>query len=229
MASYISRRRVEAGLALHKFDIRIQLPAHRLRNLANLLERFAIAVGRLQRGNQTLPRIRALGIRRALAGKFRTPCPYRCVPGKWRPTAAPAPCSVARPRGLQLHRAFEQSLRHFILVRLLVNRAQQRKKSRVGQRGFICRRRHLLHVVDGLRILAHLMLALTSASTRKGSPDRRSESARRSHRLVVALGLHQDARVFQLGIGLQRGPVVRERRFNASANTLCASAVRFSA
>ena len=46
---------VEAGLAVHKFNIRIQLPAHLWRNQRDLLDCFVAAVGALQCGDQTLP------------------------------------------------------------------------------------------------------------------------------------------------------------------------------
>jgi len=69
---------IQAGNALHKLDVRFQFLAHRGGNQGDFADRLGVAVGGLQAGDQTLPRVDAIRMRapasRATSNKLSVPC-----------------------------------------------------------------------------------------------------------------------------------------------------------
>ena len=70
---------------------------------------------------------------------------------------------LAAGRSLEFGGALEQALGDFKLIGLLVDGAEHGEEAGIGQRGLVGGRRHLLHVGDGVGVLAHLVMGADQA------------------------------------------------------------------
>ncbi len=183
-------------------------------NLSQLLNGLGVAIGGLQGSNQPLPGLGVLRMsRQDLAvdrvGGVRIVAQQVEVRDlQLEIDAGLAAVGDGLPDG-----ALQKSLRHVKLVSLLVDGSQLGQEAGIGEGRFVSRGGHTLHVVDGLRILPHVVVR-SDQSLPRGQIGGVLVQHLRVERggLIVVLGIQQKAGVLELGVDLRRVPTGKWER-----------------